>query len=150
MYWMQYYYLELPPWLSSKVAQPTMQETWVQSLDLEDPLEEGMATHYSILSWRIPWTEESGRLQSIWSQRVRHNWSDWALMHEQGGTLPAWLGTLIFSCLGLELTPLALLVLKPLDCVQRGLGFVCVCVCVCVCMCVSCSVGSDSLKPHRL
>ena len=67
---MQYYYLGLPQWISSKVAQPTVQETWVQSLDLEDPLEEGMKTHYSILSWRIPWTEESGRLQSIWPHRV--------------------------------------------------------------------------------
>ena len=41
---------------------PVMQETWVQSLDWEDPLEEGMATHSSILAWRIPWTEEPGRL----------------------------------------------------------------------------------------
>ena len=47
---------------------PTMQETWVQSLDQEDLLEKGMATHSSILAWRIPWTEESGRLQSMWSQ----------------------------------------------------------------------------------
>ena len=49
-----------------------MQETWVQSLDQEDPLEKGMATHSSILAWRILWTEESGRLQSVglqsWSQ----------------------------------------------------------------------------------
>ena len=44
---------------------PTMQETWVRSLGQEDPLEEGMATHSSILAWRIPWTEEPGRLQSI-------------------------------------------------------------------------------------
>ena len=49
-----------------------MQETWVQSLGWEDPLEEGMATHSSILAWRIPWTEEPGRLQSMGSQRVRH------------------------------------------------------------------------------
>ena len=42
---------------------PVMRETWVQSLDGEDPLEEGMATHSSILAWRIPRTEESGRLQ---------------------------------------------------------------------------------------
>ena len=41
----------------------------VQSLGGEDPLEEGMATHSSILAWRIPWTEEPGRLQSIWSQK---------------------------------------------------------------------------------
>ena len=47
---------------------PAMQETWVQSLGQEDLLEEGMATHSSILPWRIPWTEESGGLQSIRSQ----------------------------------------------------------------------------------
>ena len=45
----------------------------VQSLDWEDPLEEGMATHFSILAWRIQWTEEPGGLQSIGSQRVRHD-----------------------------------------------------------------------------
>ena len=52
---------------------PTMQETWVQSLSREDPLEKGMATHSSILVWRIPWTEEPGRLQSMGSQSVKHN-----------------------------------------------------------------------------
>ena len=46
---------------------PAMQETWVSSLDWEDPLEEGMATHSSILAWRIPWTEEPGGLQSMGS-----------------------------------------------------------------------------------
>ena len=53
---------------------PAMQETqemWVQSLSLEDLLEEGMATHFSILAWRIPQTEEPGRLQSMGLQRVR-------------------------------------------------------------------------------
>ena len=45
-----------------------MQETWVQFLGQEDPLEKGMATHSSILAWRVPWTEESGRLQSMGSQ----------------------------------------------------------------------------------
>ena len=49
-----------------------MQEMGVQSLGGEDPLEEGMATHSSILTWRISWTEESSRLQSVGSQRVRH------------------------------------------------------------------------------
>ena len=44
---------------------PAMQETWVQSLGWEDPLGKEMATHFSILAWRIPWTEESGRLQSM-------------------------------------------------------------------------------------
>ena len=52
-----------------------MWETWVQSLGWDDPLEEGMATHSSILAWKILWTEESGRLQSMGSQRVRHNWA---------------------------------------------------------------------------
>ena len=52
---------------------PAMQETQVRSLGREDPLEEGMATHSSILAWRIPWREEPGRLQSIGSQRVRHD-----------------------------------------------------------------------------
>ena len=51
----------------------TTQETWVQSLGGADPLEEGMATHSSILVRRIPWTEESGGLQSIRSHRVRHD-----------------------------------------------------------------------------
>ena len=53
---------------------PAMQEIQVQSLGQEDPLEEGMATHSSILTWRIPWTEEPGGLQSMRSQRIRHNW----------------------------------------------------------------------------
>ena len=52
---------------------PAMQETWVQSLCTEDPLEMGMATHSSILAWRIPWTEKPGRLQSMGLQKVRHD-----------------------------------------------------------------------------
>ena len=51
---------------------PAMQETRVRSPSREDPLEEGMATHSSILAWEIPWTEEPGRLQSMGSQRVGH------------------------------------------------------------------------------
>ena len=63
---------------ASRVAQmiknlPAMQKTQVQSLGREDPLEEGMATHSSILAWRIPWTEEPGGLQSTGSQRVGHD-----------------------------------------------------------------------------
>ena len=63
---------------ASQVAQwvknlPAMQKTWVRSLGWEDPLEEGMATHSSILAWRIPWTEEPGGLQSIWSQSAGHD-----------------------------------------------------------------------------
>ena len=52
-----------------------MQETHVQSLGWEDPLEEEMATCSSILAWEIPWTEEHGGLQSMGLQRVRHNWA---------------------------------------------------------------------------
>ena len=52
---------------------PAVQETSVQSLGWEDPLEKGMATHFSILAWRILWTEEPGRLQSMGSQRVRYD-----------------------------------------------------------------------------
>ena len=60
------------------VKNPPMQETQesrVQSLGYEDPLEEEMATHSSILAWKIPWTEEAGGLQSMGSQRVRHDWA---------------------------------------------------------------------------
>ena len=52
---------------------PAMQETGVQSLGQEDPLEEEMETHSNILAWRIPWMEEPCRLQSMGSQRVRHD-----------------------------------------------------------------------------
>ena len=52
---------------------PTMQETRIQSLGREDPLEKEMATHSSTLAWKIPWMEEPGRLQSMGSQRVKHN-----------------------------------------------------------------------------
>ena len=50
-----------------------LQETRVQSLGQEDPLEKGMATHACILAWRIPWTEEPGGLQSVGLQRIRHD-----------------------------------------------------------------------------
>ena len=65
-------------WAASLLAQtvknpPAMQETWVRSPSWEDPLEKGMATHSSTLTWRIPWTEEPGGLQSMRSQRVGHN-----------------------------------------------------------------------------
>ena len=52
---------------------PAMQDTWVQFLDWEDILEKELANHSSILAWRIPWTEETGGLQSMVSQRVGHN-----------------------------------------------------------------------------
>ena len=52
---------------------PTVQETQVQSLGWEDPLEKGIATHSNILAWKIPWTEKPGRLQSMRSQTIGHN-----------------------------------------------------------------------------
>ena len=54
---------------------PTIWETWVQSLGREDLLEKEMATHSSILVWKIPWMEEPGSLQSMGSHRIGHNWS---------------------------------------------------------------------------
>ena len=51
---------------------PATQKTWVRSLSWEDPLEKQIATHSNILAWKIPWTEEPGRLQSMGLQRVRH------------------------------------------------------------------------------
>ena len=54
---------------------PAMQETWVRPLGRDGPLERGMATHFSILAWRIPRTEEPNGLQSMESQRVRHDWA---------------------------------------------------------------------------
>ena len=58
-----------------------MQETQVQSLGREDPLEKAMATHSSTLAWKIPWTEEAGRLQSVGSQRVGSGLSDCTFFH---------------------------------------------------------------------
>ena len=64
----------LPWWLRLKRLPPVW-ETQVQSLGREDPLEKEMLTHSSVLAWRIPWTEDPGRLQSTGSQRVRHDWA---------------------------------------------------------------------------
>ena len=66
------------PGRASLVAQrlkhlPAMRETWIQSLGWEDPLEKDMATHSSILAWKVPWTEKPDRLQTIGLQRVRHD-----------------------------------------------------------------------------
>ena len=69
----------LPWWLRWWSICLPMQETLVPSLGCEDPLEKGMAIHSSILAWRIPWTEEPGRLQSMESQRAGH---DWVTEHE--------------------------------------------------------------------
>ena len=94
-----------PPWWASQVVLGQrsclpMQETeepCVQSLSQEDPLEEGIATHSSILAGRIPWTEEPGGLQFIWSQRVGHDWSNLAHMHESPLISPLWSMPLLFS-----------------------------------------------------
>ena len=64
--------------MDSPVAQlvnnpPAMQETRVQSLGWEDPLEKGMAIHSSVLAWKIPWTKEPGELQSVKLQKIKHN-----------------------------------------------------------------------------
>ena len=66
---------QLPWWLRWLKSLPAMQKTWVPSLGWEGPLEKGLATHSSILAWRIPWTKEPGGLESMGSQRVRHNWT---------------------------------------------------------------------------
>ena len=60
---------------------PIMQETWVRSLGREDPLEKEMATHSSILAWKIPWTNEHGRLQSVRLQRAGHEWTTSLSLH---------------------------------------------------------------------
>ena len=70
---------------------PAMKETWVRSAGREDPLEEGMATHSSILAWRVPWTEEPGGLQSMESKRAGHDWPS---------NIP--LLPYVFSCLSLK------------------------------------------------
>ena len=72
-----YYVLKVPPrwrwWQRTRLPMQETQEPWVLSLGWEDPLEEGMANNSSILAWRIPRTEEPGGLQSMGSQRIRHD-----------------------------------------------------------------------------
>ena len=63
----------LPWWAQMVKRLPTMRETWVRFLGRDDPLEKEMAIHSSTLAWKIPWTEEPERLQSMESQRVGHN-----------------------------------------------------------------------------
>ena len=69
-------YYDIYPSLVAQTVKnlPSVQKTWLWSLGWEDPLEKGMATHSSIRAWRIVWTEKPGGLQSVGSQRVRHNW----------------------------------------------------------------------------
>ena len=67
-------WLSFPDGSGSKESTVQMQETWIWFLRREDPLEKGMSTHCSILTWRIPRTEEPGRLQSLGLERSRHNW----------------------------------------------------------------------------
>ena len=68
-------YVETSPVAQRVKHLPAVQDAWVQSLGQEDPLEKEMAPHSSTLSWKIPWTEEPARLQSMGLQRVRHNWA---------------------------------------------------------------------------
>ena len=72
--------IRLPRWPSGKKIHLPMQETWVWSLGQEDPLEEEMATHSSVLAWKISWTENPGRLQSMESQSYA-----WATEHGKLG-----------------------------------------------------------------
>ena len=66
----------LEPLVAQRVKRlPAMRETWVQSLSREDPPEKEMAIHFSIIAWKIPWMQEPGGLQSIGSQRVKHDWA---------------------------------------------------------------------------
>ena len=67
------FYPGLPRQLSGKKIHLPLQETWVRSLGREDPLEDDMATHSTILAWRIPWSGEPGGLRSTGSQRVGHD-----------------------------------------------------------------------------
>ena len=63
----------MPQWERLCLPMQEMQEMWVRSLGWEDPLEKEIATHFSILVWRIPWTEEPGGLQSMGLQRIKHS-----------------------------------------------------------------------------
>ena len=89
-----------------------MQETWVQSLDWEDPLESEMVTLFSILAWGIPWTEEPVRLQSMGSQRVGYDWArvhththTHTHSHTHTHTLKRKAMNFTLNCLGLPLSP---------------------------------------------
>ena len=74
-FFLKYLFISLAMLAQRLKRLPAMQETWVLSLGRKDPLEKEMATHSSILAWRIPWTEKPGGLQSTGSQRVGHDWA---------------------------------------------------------------------------
>ena len=78
-------------WGGSEVkASACNAETWVWFLGWEDPLEKEMAPYSSTLAWRIPWTEKPGRLQSMWSQRVRYDWATSSHTHSLFTTSTTW------------------------------------------------------------
>ena len=103
---------------------PAVHETWVQSQGQEEPLEKGMATDSSVLAWRIPWTEEPNRLQSMGLQSVRHYWETNTFT-----SLSWWITLTEFQMLSKFYLSVRVL--------QRNRSNrECVCVCVCVCGCV--------------
>ena len=94
---------------------PAVRETQVQSLGCEDPLEKEMATHPSILAWKIPWTEEPGGLQFVGSQRVEHDWATNTSLVVQ------WLGLGGLTAQGLSSTTGGRIKFPPASlCVQRN------------------------------
>ena len=90
----------LPWWLRMVKNRPAVQETQVQSLGWEDPLEMGMATHSSILAWRIPWTEEPGGLQSMGSKKIFHSFKQaWHKHRTSSWCVCVWAFFLKWNCL---------------------------------------------------
>ena len=94
-------------WPIKSTPMQELQETWVQSLGQEDPLEEEMAIHSSILAWRIPWTEGTSKLQSMGPQRLGHDWSHWAPTQQWSDQIRS-------------VTQLCLTLCDPMDCSQSG------------------------------
>ena len=133
---------------------PAVQETWPWFLGQKDPLEKVMATHSSILAWRIPWTEEPGGLQSTGLQRVRHGWviniftfflHPLRLAH--GNTSTVFLESKSFKIeSGPKSSSYIPEFLMDIRC-AINVSWIKI-VFVCVCVCVSHSVMSDSLRPH--